>query len=332
VISQRRVLAVAARFAPLAILASVPGSALGHGGPAPPPTLLRALTGWNADPVPWACVLLAAAAYVVAVRRVNRQHPQAPVPGWRVAAWLLGLATILVALESAVDRYSDELLTVHMVQHLMLAMIAPPLLALGAPGTLALRTAGPGLRRRVLLPILHSRVVRILASPLVAWPAFTATMWFTHFSPLYDAALENPGLHLAEHGLFLATGLLFWWPIVAADPVPGRMGWGARLVYLILQMPVNAAVGLAIYFAPTLLYPHYATLVRFWGPDPLTDQQIGGVVMWGAGDLILLFAFAAVVAGWMQADVRRSQRSDRRRQTVLATEPTTQPDETALLG
>jgi putative copper resistance protein D len=90
------------------------------------------------------------------------------------------------------------------------------------------------------------------------------------------------------------------------------MGFGARLAYLVLQMPVNAAVGLAIYFAPNLLYAHYATLQRPWGPDPLTDQQIGGVLMWGAGDLLLLLTIPAVIAAWMRADARQSSRTDAR--------------------
>jgi len=293
-----------------ALMAMTTGDALAHGVAAPEPTPLLALTTWVLDPLPWAAALFAAGAYLVAVRKVNRAHPRNPVPRWRVAAWLAGLAAILVALVSAVDVYAGDLLSVHMVQHLLLAMVAPPLLALGAPITLALRRASPRARQRLLLPVLHSRIVRLIASPLVAWPLFAVVMWFTHFSPLYNAALEDSTLHIEEHMVYLAAGLLFWWPVVAADPSPQRLGWGGRLAYVALQMPVNAAVGLAIYFAPTVLYPHYLTNVRLWGPDAFTDQQIGGIVMWGAGDLLLLAAFTALVAAWMRADARRSHRSD----------------------
>jgi putative copper resistance protein D len=303
-----------------ALVATTTRDVLAHGIVAPEPTLLSALTTWSPDPMPWAAVLVAAGGYLIAVRRVNEAGPRVPIPSWRVAAWLAGLAAILIALTSAVDVYAENLLSVHMVQHLLLAMVAPPLLAIGAPVTLLLRIASPAVRHRVILPLLHSRAVRLVASPLVAWPLFATTMWLTHFSPIYNMALEDPVVHLAEHLVFLVTGVLFWWPVVAADPVPRRMGFGARLAYLALHMPVNAAVGLAIYFAPSVLYAHYATLQRLWGPDPLTDQQIGGVLMWGAGDLLLLGAIPVVLAAWMRADARQSKRTDARLLASVAVE------------
>jgi putative copper resistance protein D len=324
----RSIARFAASLAGLVALASVTTvSVLAHGGGEPAPTLVGALATWSGEPVPWIAVVAAAAAYLFAVLRVNGGHPRVPVPTWRVAAWLAGLATILVALSSALDVYADDLLSVHMVQHLLLAMVAPPLLALGAPVTLLLRVLSPSARRRLALPVLHSRAVRVLAAPLVAWVLFAAVMALTHFTPLYEAALENPTIHMAEHALFLGAGLLFWLPAVAADPIPRRLGYGARMVYLGLQMPLNAAVGLAIYFAPVVLYARYATGDRSWGPDPLTDQQIGGVLMWGVGDLILLLAIPLVVAGWMRADARHNVTLDARLRDARRAVPLTIPSD-----
>jgi putative membrane protein len=314
----------------VALIAMAARNVEAHGLGNPAPTLLSALTTWSPDPMPWVTALVAAVGYLVAVRRVNAAGPRVPIPSWRVAAWLAGLAAVLIALTSAVDVYAEDLLGVHMIQHLLLAMVAPPLLAMGAPVTLLLRIASPDVRHRLILPVLHSRVVRLVASPLVAWPLFAITMWLTHFSPLYNMALEDPVVHLAEHLVFLGTGVLFWWPVVAADPVPRRMGFGSRLAYLVLQMPVNAAVGLAIYFAPGVLYAHYATLQRRWGPDPLTDQQIGGVLMWGVGDLLLLLAIPAVIAAWMRADMRQSGRTDARLLARAAADPEPEPADVRL--
>jgi cytochrome c oxidase assembly factor CtaG len=282
--------------------------ALAHGEEATEPTLAIIITTWTGDPLPWIGIAAATIAYLAAVRVVNRHHPTNRVPGWRTAAWLGGVAVIAVALLSAVDVYAESLFSVHMVQHLLLAMVAPPLLALGAPVTLALRLAWPQVRRRVLLPVLHSRLVKAVSWPPLGWAIFAAVMWATHFSPLFNAALDNEALHSAEHLLYLGAGALFWWPVVGADPVRWRLSPRGRLVYLASQMPFSTAVGLAIYFAPAVLYPHYAALTRTWGPDPFTDQQVAGIVMWGIGDVILLGALVLAVGAWLRADEMHSRR------------------------
>ena len=291
------------------LLAAVPGAALGHGSNAPPPDMVTVVGLWVLDPLPIVLLIVSALAYLLAARMVDRAHPRAPVSRWRTACWLAGLAVIGVALLSAIDVYAEELLSVHLVQHLLLGLVAPPLLALGMPVTLALRASSPGVRRGILLPILHSRVVRVLASPLVAWPLFVIGLWATHFTPLYDAALEDPVIHVGEHLVFIITGVLFWWPVIGADPLPHRMAAGWRALYLLAVMPFCTAIGLIIYFAPTVLYAHYATNLRTWGPSPLTDQQLGGLLMWGVGDLIILAAITWVIASWMGTEAQRELRA-----------------------
>jgi len=252
------------------------------------------------------------------VRRVDAAHPANPVPRRRSVAFALGIAAIAIALLSGIDRYDTTLFWVHMVQHVLLMLVAAPLIALAAPITLMLRVATPETRRRWILPVLHSRVVRFLAFPVVAWIAFAATMWMAHFSPLFDAALEDPLIHDLEHLLFLGTALLFWWPAVALDPAPWRMTHPMRALYVGLQMPQNTFLAVVILNATAALYPHYETLARAWGPTPLEDQRIAAGVMWLAGDAIFIIAVLAILWGWMRSEAGDAARADRRADMELA--------------
>jgi putative copper resistance protein D len=219
---------------------------------------------------------------------------------------------IATALMSGIDTYDTTLFSVHMVQHLLLTLVAAPLIALAAPITTILRAATPNVRRRVILPILHSRVMRVLSFPVVAWILFAAVMWGTHFSPLFDASLENPIVHDLEHALYLTVGLLFWWPAVGLDPSPWRMPHPVRAMYVFLQMPQNTFLAVTILNSGAVLYHHYATLVRSWGPSALDDQQIAGGLMWICGDVLFLTAMAAILAGWMSSEKDREAAVDRR--------------------
>jgi cytochrome c oxidase assembly factor CtaG len=285
---------------------------LAHGFvPAEPPTIGNLLFGWSFDPQVILPLAALAIGWIVAVRRVNAAHPTNPVPSGRTIAFIAGLFAIAIALQSGIERYDTVLFSVHMVQHILLTLVAAPLLALGAPVTLALRVASPRVRRRWLLPILHSRALRVLAHPVVAWLLFAGVMWAAHFSPLFDLALENRLVHDFEHALFLGAALLFWWPAVGADPGPWRMSHPTRLMYVFLQMPQNTFLAVIILNAQFVLYPHYATLVRPWGPTALFDQQAAGGIMWLAGDFLFIAAVAAILAGWMRHDERDTARAER---------------------
>ena len=306
----------------LALLAGAPAAAA-HGGDLPPaPDLAAFVLGWSFDLTIWLPLVLAAAAYLWAVRRVDAAHPANPVPRDRPAFFLLGLAAIAIALQSGVERYDTTLFSVHMLQHVILIFLAAPAIVLAAPITLVLRVATPRTRQRWVLPILHSRIVRMIGHPLVAWLLFTAVMWGTHFSPLFDAALENVWLHDLEHVLYLASSMLFWWPIVGRDPSPWRMSHPARLLFMFLEMPFNSFLGVAIMFAGTVLYPHYATTGRLWGPTPLEDQQAAGAIMWGVGDAGFLLALLLATAAWMRHDeavTRRREAMEDARAAAAAT-------------
>jgi putative copper resistance protein D len=302
--------AVPALISTLAL--ALPAPVLGHGATPPPPTPWTLLTGWSLEVHVWLPIVLSVVAYHWAVASVARAHPRSPVPRRRVLAWDAGMAVLFVALQSPIATYDTTLFSVHMVQHLLLMMVAAPLLALGAPVTLLLRVVRPEVRRRFVLPILHSRPVRLLSFPVIAWVLFAGVSYVAHFSPLFDAALESEPMHVLEHGLFLGTALLFWWPVIGADPSPWRMPHAARVLYVFLGMPWSSFLALAIFSAPGVLYPHHARLQRDWGPSPLADQQLAGGIMWVGGDGLFLVAVVAMVAAWMRAEEAEGRRVDAR--------------------
>src|SRR5687767_11352494 len=177
-----------------------------HGGAPPAPELPGVLLAWSFDAHVWLPILAAALLYRTACAKVDREHPTNRFPRWRARCWYGGLAVLVLALQSPIEAYDTTLFSVHMVQHLLLTMIAAPLLALGAPITLLLRVAPGAVRRRYILPVLHSLPLRVLSFPVVTWVLFAGVMWASHFSPLYDAALESEALHVLEHAIFVSVG------------------------------------------------------------------------------------------------------------------------------
>jgi putative membrane protein len=291
---------------------TLPGVVAAHGVAPVPSALADAALAWSLEAHVLLPLLGVALLYRWASRTVSTAHPANPWPRWRAISWYLGLFVLLVALASPIGTYDTTLFSVHMVQHLLMTLVAAPLLALGAPITLLLRVSSAATRRRWLLPVLHSRVLRVLSFPVVTWVLFAAVMWASHFSALFDVALDNELAHVFEHALFLGAALLFWWPVVGADPSPWRLPHPARVAYLFLGMPQSSFLGLAIFSAPDVLYPHYATLVRPWGPTPLYDQQLAGGIMWAGGDLLFLVAMVAALWVWLRAEEREGRLADAR--------------------
>ncbi|MEO8639480.1 MAG: cytochrome c oxidase assembly protein, partial [Chloroflexota bacterium] len=185
-----------------ALALAVPSRSLAHGSSAPAPSFPGLLLEWRMEPMVLLALATAATAWVILARRVAVRHPGHPHPAWRSAAFLGGLAVLALALTSPIEAYEGVLFSVHMLQHMLLELVAAPLLLLGAPATLALRAASPSVRAR-LLAVLHSRVVTVLSFPLLAWVLFAAVNWGWHFSALYDQALETPWLHDVQHVTFL---------------------------------------------------------------------------------------------------------------------------------
>lgn len=287
--------------------------ALAHGGDVPPaPDATSFLVGWHVDPLVWLPAIAAVLLWRAGIARVARAHPGHPVPRARSVSWGLGVAVVVIALDSGIRDYDDTLFAVHMLQHMLLTLVAPPLLLYAGPITLLLRASSAETRKRWILPLLHSRVVRVVAFPVVSWLLFAVVMWGTHFSPLFDLSLENDWVHRIEHALFLVAAFLFWWPVVGPDPSPWRMTPAVRVLYVGLQMPQNTFLALAIYMSSVPLYAHYVTTVRAWGPTPLEDQQLAGGIMWVGGDIAFLTAVVLLVLAWMRDEDRRTIGEDRR--------------------
>jgi putative copper resistance protein D len=272
-------------------------------GPIPPPfSPERLLTGWTLEPVPLGLIAVAAALYVLGARR-----SRPPWPASRTVAFLGGLGAALVAVASPVDGYATALFSVHMVQHVLLMFVAAPLLALGAPVTLALRVAGRSGRRRILLPVLRSRPLAIVAHPLTAFVLFTVVQYVTHLTGFYDAALENEAVHLAEHALYLGAALLFWWPVVGADPAPGRPSHPVRIALLVAAMPMESFLAVALLGAQP--YPHYLSLpAPFGGAAAVADHDAAVAIMWGGGELAVVVGALLVASAWFHHEQSRQLR------------------------
>jgi putative membrane protein len=233
------------------------------------------------------------------VRRARR-----PFPRLAIAAYALGLLSVAGALFGPLDTLSDGSLSWHMVQHLVLVSVCAPLLLLGAPVRLAL-AALPATPAASLARALASPPLRILTHPAFAWLQFAFVLYGVHFSPFYEAALENETIHALEHTVFLVSALVFWTPLLAVAPAPHAPSHPVRILALFLALPMSAFLGFAFYVTRHVLYAHYAVV-----PGALADQQNAGAVMWIAGGAPIFAALLWCVADWGTRERRFETISD----------------------
>jgi putative membrane protein len=236
-------------------------------------------------------LLIAALAclYGAGLRRVRDWPPT------RTAAFGAGLAAIGVALLSPLDTDTERLLSAHMAQHLLLGLAAPLCLALGAPARLALAATRGSARHRIART-LHALPLR----PAYGWAAWSGVMLGTHLTGLYELALHDPFVHALEHMAYLTSGLLFWVPLVAADPLPHPPGPAARFVWLLAAMPPMGIVGARL-LTGTVAYPDYPSL---------SDQRTAAGLMWGAGSLLMSIALVAIVFSALLREETRQRRRE----------------------
>ncbi len=258
-----------------------------------------ALSSWQAPAWPTALLLLAGVVYVRGWRKLHRLRARR-FPTWRLGAFLAGLLTVGVAIASPLDAFASLLLTAHMAQHLLLMVVAPPLLLLGAPYAPLLRGLPAGLARDGLGPFLAwpplVRLGRALTHPATGLSAMALAMWGWHVPAAYELALRSPAWHQVEHGSFLVAATLYWWPVVL--PWPSRPQWPAWSVplYLLAGDMQNTVLAAVLTFSDRVLYPTYAAAPRLFGLTVLQDQALAGVLMWVPGSLAFLVPAAA--AAW----------------------------------
>lgn len=247
---------------------------------------------WPLDAGALACLAL----YARAARGLRAAWPLR-----RLMCFAAGLAVLVVALQSGIDAYAARLLSVHMIQHTLLMLLAPLLLLAGQPLLLALRSLPPPGRARLASALARTRR---FTGVWVCLAGSVAILLVIHVPAVYEAALAHPLLHVLEHAALLAAGFLLWWPLLGADPAR-RPGALARIVYLLASMPAMALLGAYLNRAPTLVYASYAAPARALGVSAVADQQQAGAIMWVAGSTLVVAAGLWLVMAAMLAEERR---------------------------
>ena len=273
------------------------------------------LSEWGVDPLLFVVTVWIVGLYVLGVVVLGRRGDHWPV-GRTVAFVGVGMGIFYVATSSGLAAYDTTLVSVHMVQHLLLSMVVPLFLALGAPVTLALRTL-PVRPRQWLLVALHSRVARVLAFPPLTFLLYVVSPWALYFSGWYGASLQSEFVHAMMHLHLVTVGALFFWPLMGIDPIPGKVGYPFRVLLIVLTLPFHAFLGITIMSGNTLLggswYPSlHDGPMGAWLPDPLDDQHLAGGILWASGDLIGLVFFGVLFTQWVRSSMREAVREDRR--------------------
>jgi cytochrome c oxidase assembly factor CtaG/putative copper export protein len=281
-----------------------------------PPTLARVLVDWRFDLIFGTAAIVMAVLYLAGVRRLRRRGDAWPMG--RTLAWLLGCAALLFATSSGLGRYMPAMFSMHMVAHMLLSMLVPILLVLGAPMTLALRalpTAGRGEPpgpREWLLAALHSRVSRFLTHPIVATAVFVVGFYGLYLGGLFDAAVSNHAAHVLMNVHFLLSGYLFYWVVIGIDPTPRQIPQWGKVGMVFASLPLHAFFGVVLMGTKAVLgETFYRSLQLSWHTDLLGDQRLGGGIAWAAGEVPLVVVMIALLIQWRRSDQRTAKRLDR---------------------
>src|SRR5882757_1604353 len=279
----------------------------------PPFTLSRGLA-FTGEPFFLVGCLLLLALYGWGMLRLLLRGDRWPVG--RTVAFVLGVLTIGVTMCTRLNDYGMVMFSVHMTQHMILSMLSPILLLLGAPVTLALRalpTAGKGRigPRELLVKLLHSRFMQAVTHPAFTIPLFIASLYGLYFTALFDTLMESSAGHIAMMVHFLLVGLLFFWPIMGVDPGPHRPGYVMRMLELFAGMPFHAFFGIAVMMASEPMLTTFKHPPASLGIDPLSDQTAAGGIAWAFSEIPSVVVLVALLFQWYTSEQRQSRRSDR---------------------
>jgi cytochrome c oxidase assembly factor CtaG len=275
-----------------------------------PPLSGRQLLSTQFSFVPVVLILAALALYVWAVRRNNALHPRHPWSAGKTVAWIGALVTTGICVFSFVGVYDGELFWDHMVQHLLLIMVAAPLFAIASPLDLAWR-ATTGQSHVVVTELLRSAPAKFFGHPIVAFVLYAVLIPLSHLTSWYNLTLEHDPLHNAEHLAFLVVGYLFWRQVFGTDPNCYRLHPALQFFYLFLAVPIDTFTGLSLSGATHELFPAYLATHRSWGPSYVVDLHVGGDIMWVVGDTLMLWPMIPIAIRWMHMEERKAERIDR---------------------
>jgi cytochrome c oxidase assembly factor CtaG len=264
-------------------------------------------TAWSWEPGIVIPLAITGALYLIGVIRIygrNRRNPA--ISRWRVTAFVAGWLSLVIALVSPLHKLGAVLFSAHMTQHEVLMVVAAPLIAMGKP-LIAFLFALP-LRWRERLGGWSSerhfrRAWLWITAPVAVWALHGLTLWVWHLPVLYQATLDHEGIHAAQHISFLVTALLFWWTLI--DGRHGRLGYGAALIYVFTTALHSSVLGALITFTQQLWYPIYSGRTTPWGLNAISDQQLGGLIMWIPSGVTFLVIGLAMMAAWLGESERR---------------------------
>ncbi|MFF6978421.1 cytochrome c oxidase assembly protein [Streptomyces sp. NPDC008343] len=279
----------------------------------PPFTLGRGLA-WSADPYFLVACLVGLALYAWGVVRLARRGDKWPVG--RTVSYVAGVLSVMLVMCTGLNDYGMVMFSVHMVQHMVISMLSPILLLLGAPMTLALRAMPPAGRgckgpRELLLALLHSRYMRIITHPAFTIPLFIASLYALYFTPLFDFLMGSKTGHIAMMVHFLAVGVVFFWPIIGVDPGPQRPGYLMRMLELFAGMPFHAFFGIALMMASEPMVETFKNPPASLGIDALSDQNAAGGIAWAFSEIPSVLVLIALLFQWYGSEQRQAKRKDR---------------------